>query len=469
VLATAYACHEGRSGAEMDSCSDLVKPVPEGDRHSAASRRGDSVNSVAFLIGADGVWLQQGTQEVERYLSRSASPPTLDNAIGTSGFIGIEYTRRAVRVRLDPSTVVQLALASLRPRLSVIESPVMLTFHPAEEAQETCASGAIAMGRIEAVVQQYRGLALEEIAGSIPLVGRHLAGAPTIDAGSYMVSYRGEWLREADPRLKAEIGFTDPTLDAIGFAVRNLGYVKVSLGEPGTATIALHPRNAGSAAILSVVQRLERMDLAGVELRTLGDEGWVSEGFPNGAAALRRMKTLCRIEAETQPKDRWYLTSLTPAELLKEDANALRLMHQKWRISFGTFNESVFSFAMQHGLLGRLILAGAKRPDADLVFRYIGDDFGTFYSDEFRFNAIGNSVMQQPDRDYGEWVGAAYKAVAETGMPRFDYIDAYLPGSSRGPWIRYERLLLPWKLTTGERLVSISSRIKSDRMLTRPS
>ena len=24
-----------------------------------------------------------------------------------------------------------------------------------------------------------------------------------------------------------------------------------------------------------------------------------------------------------------------------------------------------------------------------------------------------------------------------------DNIDAYLPGSSRGPWVRYERLLLP--------------------------
>jgi hypothetical protein len=453
----------------MDSCSEPMKSISEGDRSRAASHRSGSVNSVAFLINADGLWLQLGTQEVERSLARTAFPPTLDNAIGSGGFIDIEYARDVVRVRLDPSAVARTALASLRPRLSVVGSPVALTFHPAEHPQETCASGALAMSRIEAVVKQYRDLGLEEIAGSIPLVGRHLSGAPTIDAGSYVISYRGEWLRETDPRLRSEIGFTDPKIDAIGYAVRNMGYVKVSFGDANVLTVAFHPRNAGAAAIQSVAQRIEGTAPKRVDLRHIGDEGWVSESFLNSTAAVRRMKTLCRIEAEAQPKDRWYLTSLTPADLVKEDANALRLMHQKWRISFGTFNESVFSFALQHGLLGRLILAGTKKQNSDLVFRYIGDDFGTFYSDEFRFNAIGNSILQQPDRDYGEWIGAAYESVAQSGVPRFDYIDAYLPGSSRGPWIRYERLLLPWKLPTGERLVSMSSRIKSDRMLMRPS
>ncbi len=454
----------------MDSCSDLIRPTPENDPTAATSRRSGGVNSVAFIINADGLWLQLGTQEVEASLARADFPATLDDAIGTGGFIGIEYSRQVVRVRLDPRAVARMALASLRPRLSVVAGPVMLTLDPAGQHPETCASGAVAMSRIEALVQQHRDLGLEEIAGSIPLVGRHLSGAPAIDVGSYVVSYRGEWLRETDPRLRSEIGFTDPKIDAVGYAVRNMGYVKVSFGDPaGTLTVTFHPRNVGAAAITSVVQRIEGTHPKRVDLQHLGDEGWISESFLNSTAALRRMRTLCRLEAEAQPKDRWYLTSLTPAELVKEDASALRLMHQKWRISFGTFNELVFAFALQHGLLGRLILAGAKRADSELVFRYIGDDFGTFYSDEFRFNAIGNSVVQQPDRDYGEWIGAAYQSVAQTGIPRFDYIDAYLPGSSRGPWIRYERLLLPWKMPTGERLVSMSSRIKSDRLLMRPS
>jgi hypothetical protein len=446
-----------------------MNQTSEGDRLFRASSRGAGVNSVAFMINADGLWLQLGTQEVERTLAQAGCPATLDNAMGTRGFIGIEYARDVVRVQLDPSAVARMAVASLRPRLSVVGSPVILAFQPPGQADETCASGAEAMSRIETVVKQHRDLALEEIAGSIPLVGRHLAGAMKIEAGSYVISYRGEWLREEDPQLRAEIGFTDPKIDAIGYAVRNLGYLKVSFTDPGMLTIVFHPRNAGAAAVMSAAERIESLGPKRVDLRHLADEGWISESFLNSTAALRRMKTLCRMEAEAPPQDRWYLTPLTPAELLKDDASALRLMHQKWRISFGTFNESVFSFALQHGLLGRLILAGTKGTDADMVFRYIGDDFRTFYSEEFRFNAIGNNVVQQPDREYGAWVGAAYKAVADTGVPRFDYIDAYLPGSSRGPWIRYERLLLPWKLTTGERLVSISSRIKSDRMLMRPS
>lgn len=168
-----------------------------------------------------------------------------------------------------------------------------------------------------------------EIVGSIALVGQHLADGPTIGTGSYVVSSRGEWMRDADPRVRTEIGFTDPAVDAVGYAVRNMGYVRVSFGGPGALGIALHPRNAEPGAIMSVVHRVASLDLAQVELRYLADEGWISEFFSSGDAALRRLKTLCHIEAETQPKDRWHLTSMTPAELLKEETNALRLMHQK--------------------------------------------------------------------------------------------------------------------------------------------
>jgi hypothetical protein len=247
-----------------------------------------------------------------------------------------------------------------------------------------------------------------------------------------------------------------------------MGFVRVSFGDGGKATVVLHPRNTEAATAKAVANRVADLDVKQVELRHLTADGWVSELTAGGAAASTRIRTLCGIPAEPHTGERWRLTNATPSAPSDETADALRLMQQKWRVSFGNFSESVFSFAMRHGLLGRLILAGAKRREADLVFRYIGEDYATYLSEEFRYNAIGTNVEAQPDKDYGAWVAAAYKAVAVTGQPRYDYIDAYLPESQRGPWIRYERLLLPWTLPTGEVLVSASSRIKSDRMLKQP-
>ena len=434
----------------------------------AVVTRAEAPRTLSFLINPEGTWLQLGTQEATAAIARTGSAATLSSAIEQDGFVTIEYSKLIIHVRLSPASVAPLALASLRPRLGIINLPVGLRLQGDARLAETCSSGALAMQRIEARVRACRELAAQSFQAPLLRTSAMPVGMPVLGAGSYVITQKGEWLRESDPRLADEIGFVDTKVDAVGFAVRNMGFVRIAFGDPGSLTIAFHPRNAEVPAIRSLVKRIEAMTVMRIELRYLAEDKWVGEIFASGPDAMRRVRMLCGIEASAQSRDRWHLQTVTPAELSTDENDALRLIYQKWRISFGTFSESFFSFAMRHQLLGRFILAGAKRPDDDLVFRYIGDDFSTFYTDEFRFNAIGKSVLQQPDRDFGEWAGAAYTAVVLSGTPRLDYIDAHLPGSQRGPWIRYERLLLPWKLPNGELLVSMSSRIKADRMLRRP-
>jgi hypothetical protein len=435
----------------------------------AVVTRAETLRTLSFLITAEGTWLQLGTPDADASIARTRSEATLASAIERDGFIAIEYSKLIVRARLNPASVAPLALASLRPRLGIVNLPVGLQLHSDVRLAETCTSGAIAMQRIEARVKSCRELAGQSFQAPLLRAGGPPVGIPMLGAGSYVITQKGEWLRESDPRLAAEIGFADAKIDAIGFAVRNMGFVRVAFGDPGSLTIAFHPRNAEASAVNSLVKRVEAMTVKQIELRFLTEDKWLGEIFASGPEAMRRVRMLCGVDAGVKPRDRWHLTTVTPAELSKDDNDALRLIHQKWRISFGTFSESFFSFAMRHKLLDRFILLGANQPGDDLVFRYIGEDFGTFYSEEFRFNAIGKSAQHQPDKDYGEWVTSAYKAVALSGTPRLDYIDAYLPGSLRGPWIRYERLLLPWRLPQGGRLVSVASRIKADRMLTRPA
>jgi hypothetical protein len=349
-------------------------------------------------------------------------------------------------------------------RASIVDLPVASRFSPDTNAGETAGSGAIVVRDIEAK-KKSRSLILP--AAAAPLVSKGFARTPAILTGSYLVSTIGEWFKESDQRLKNEIGLADPALDSIGYAVRNMGFIRLSHSDLGDVTITLHPRNGQSGAINAVTQYLGTLGSGRFHVRHLGGDGWVSEILPDGPSAARKIAALCGIEAAATPQTRWYLTPVSLKTLSESNGSPLKLMHQKWRVSFGTFTESVFGFALRFNLLDRLILAGAKSGSNDLAFRYIGDGMGTLHSEEFRFNAIGNSILQQPDKEYAEWVAAAYSDVAFSGVPRLDKIDAYLPCSSRGPWIRYERLLLPWTLPTGQTLVSMNSRVTADRMLAR--
>jgi hypothetical protein len=354
---------------------------------------------------------------------------------------------------------------ALPQRPSIVDLPVALPFSPDTNAGEIAGSGVVAVRNIEAK-RKSRSLILPVAAA--PPFSKGFADAPAIRTGSYVVSAIGEWFKESDQRLKNVIGLADPALDSIGYAIRNMGFIRLSHSNPHDVMITLHPRNGQSGAINSVTQYLGTLASGRFHVRHLGSDGWVSEILPDGASAAREIAALCDIEARATPQTRWYLTPVSLKTLSEGDGSPLKLMHQKWRISFGTFTESVFGFALRFNLLDRLILAGAKSGSNELAFRYIGDGMGTLHSEEFRFSAIGNSILQQPDKEYAEWVAAAYSDVAFSGVPRLDKIDAYLPGSLRGPWVRYERLLLPWTMPTGEVLVSMNSRITSDRMLGRP-
>jgi hypothetical protein len=441
------------------------EPHEAGHKGFAKRHQRNARKSIAFLIDPQGTWLQVGTPEANHCIETIARPATLHSAVETGGAISVEYSKSGVRVELNPVSVSPAALTSLCPRLSMVELPAVLAFRPVGNTSQTAASGAIAVRDIEARMRNCRPI---PPGGAAPLASKTAAGPVVLSNGSYLVSPMGEWFSEDDQRLKGVIGLTDPALDAIGYAVRNMGFIRVSLGNPRDVTITLHPRNSEAGAINAAALYLGTLGSGRFHVRSLGPDGWVSEILPDGPSAARKVAWLRGIEAPERAQTRWYLTPLSLEALSTDDNNSLKLMHQRWRTSFGTFTESVLSFAMRFNLLDRLILSGAKSGTNDLAFRYIGDGMGTLHSEEFRFNAIGNSILQQPDKDYAEWVAAAYSDVAFSKVPRFDKIDAYLPGSLRGPWVRYERLLLPWTMPTGEVLVSMNSRITSDRMLRRP-
>jgi hypothetical protein len=114
-------------------------------------------------------------------------------------------------------------------------------------------------------------------------------------------------------------------------------------------------------------------------------------------------------------------------------------------------------FAMQHGIFSRMMIAGVRKREPAPKFRYIGEGFAPLWGEAFTVSAIGEPIQNQPDKEYGAWVSRFYSEVAETARPRFDIVEVIVPKAQRGPWIRYERLLLPWRTPSGEVLVTLAS------------
>jgi hypothetical protein len=428
-------------------------------------------STIGFLIDATGAWLTRPSPEADWCISQTGPQATLESAMDSDGFVAIAFSHELVSVQLNPAAVTGMALASLRPRLAGLPLPIALTLRDPRPTTERHAYGAAAMDRIDAAAGQYQIAARQSLLGtpSEPAPASHGSahgGSAPLGIGDHVVAEDGSWHLAEDPLLLARIGFSDPKIDAVGYAVRNMGFLRVFLPASGELAIAVHPRAAAPAAVIAVAERLAGVEDRSVRVLRLEDR-WVSQLHEDGTAAARALCELCGVSFAVPANDRWYLTPAKSADLSEDSADPLLLMQRKWRITFGRFSDSVLPFAIRHGLIDRLIIA-ARRRDDDLVFRFIGDGLATLFPDEFRFNAIGNDIADQPDKEYGAWVAQAYRDVAGSGVPRLEHIDAYLPGSARGPWIRYQRLLLPWR-TPGGVLVTMSSRITMERLLRRPT
>jgi hypothetical protein len=274
----------------------------------------------------------------------------------------------------------------------------------------------------------------------------------------FVISPEGSWLSTGSLEAERAIGYEDPDFDATLFAVKNQGFVQVSFDTPASVRIRLHPTTIARGALVSLLQRFSTFGTAAITVSHLTDH-WIAEAFDTPAAAYDRITELCSSTLAPVPRNEKYVADEQDlAPIFRDYDHPLKPLLQKWRISFHRFSDSVIPFTMQHGLVSRLMIIGVKKHAPDPVMRFVGEGFSVMYGEEFPFRAVGEKLANLPDREYGAWASEFYKAVATTGEPRYDLVEAEMPKASRGPHVRYERLLLPWNTPSGETLVTLSSR-----------
>jgi hypothetical protein len=142
----------------------------------------------------------------------------------------------------------------------------------------------------------------------------------------------------------------------------------------------------------------------------------------------------------------------------------LRIIAQKWRISFGHFDMNVVSLAARHNV--QMAIVGGQVARARSALRFFRGRQRMGWRTPSRPPAPGEKVENMPDKEYGGWASQFFRSVADSGQPRFDLVTAAMqyqeePGKPQRN-VRYERLLLPWK-TRGMRSSSPRARASIEK------
>jgi hypothetical protein len=273
-----------------------------------------------------------------------------------------------------------------------------------------------------------------------------------------LVTPDGRWVLPNTEEFLAVLGDAAPDYDAISFAVKNLGFIKLQIIEQSIIEIELHPRNVELPALLAAQQQLLSARIKLFRIRFF-DTAWHSEISSSAEHAISRLSALCAPVYNPPRSERFLVEPRDYTALFDDEENPMRPLVQKWRISFGHFDPNFISLTLKQGLLPRLMIIGVRPRDPDPVFRFIGEGHRWLASD-YQVNGIGEHVENQPDKEYGAWVSEFYKSVASTGQPRYDLVSATIQTQKDTPYVaRYERLLLPWKTPSEEVFVTLTSKI----------
>jgi hypothetical protein len=274
-----------------------------------------------------------------------------------------------------------------------------------------------------------------------------------------LVTPDGQWVLEDSGEFLAALGDSDPDYDGALFAVKNLGFIKFQVLDDSIIEIELHPRNVELPALLAVQQQLLSSRVRLIRIKYF-DTSWHSEITASRDQAIARVSELCAPTFSLPPAERFLIEPHDYTRLFNDGRTPLRPLLQKWRMSFGHFDSTVISLAVEHGLLSPMIIFGLKPRELEPVFRFVGDNH-VWLGRDSQISAVGEKVVNQPDKDYGAWVSQFYKSVASSGQPRYDIVTAAIQTSAdttQAYVTRYERLLLPWKTPSDEVFVTMWSR-----------
>ena len=273
-------------------------------------------------------------------------------------------------------------------------------------------------------------------------------------------------LCEAVPEVvEMLLDYPNADFDITAYAVRNLGWIEISLDRPAGRIEAKFRSLTVSFGAVSALYAL----LSNSDWKTIRFEydlfGWMTETYQDSGAACAALHVVVQSVIKFFHHPPYTSVEKNPACLREEDAGGSKMLASVldlWRERSGEIADDVTHRTREIGILPRLMLIGMDSSGSDGRFQYIGSGF-TVYGDRWPREAIGRNIHEQPDRAYAARVAESCKMAALGSEPRYTHVDACIgmPGQDLRR-SRYKCLKTPWTNSRGDRVLMITSVLTPD-------
>jgi hypothetical protein len=257
----------------------------------------------------------------------------------------------------------------------------------------------------------------------------------------------------------------DADFDIIAYAVRNLGWIEISLNRgAGRIEAKFRSLTVSFGAVSALYELLS--DPIWTDIRFEHDLfGWMTQAYTDSHAASAALHVIVRSVIEFYHHPPYTAVEKNPASLYDDDSAASKLLAsvlEFWRERSGLIPEDLTPRLRDIGILPRLVLVDASPSDGAGRFQFIGSAF-TMYGERWRHEAIGRSFLEQPDKLYAARVAESCKKAIGSSAPWYAHIDACIGMPEQEPRrSRYKCLKTPWQRPCGDRVLMITSVLTPD-------
>jgi len=276
------------------------------------------------------------------------------------------------------------------------------------------------------------------------------------------VSDTGELVDARPGELRWVLDHPTADFDLSQYAIRNLGFVLFK-AEGRRARLKLRADLFTRPCYERVVRLLlqHRIERLVIEHDI---EGEPIEVLHNLNDMIARLDYLRGTTPGEKPRQSFILEMLDLSRLGHVKRSRMAQIYTTWVRSHGRLNRDFEPLKRVGAFEGGHLLVSLKGRDQAIVQDW--PDNIRCYSPGQVAGLLGRDLSEQPDNRFGQWSSKPYFEAVHASAARLDLVEAVIHPPSGQPMIsRYERLLLPWRTSSGEFWVSGTSLTRSRRLL----
>lgn len=252
-----------------------------------------------------------------------------------------------------------------------------------------------------------------------------------------LIDDRGEVWPGESRRLREAFDSPYSGGEFVDYAVTNLGFAAIS-GNGRSMRIRLRPSIVSQSTWATLRRQLLAPQVGRVALTWL-DEDWRDEILRPQLPAITRIEQLLAEANGARPGD--YLARVLATDELHA-ASPLGHLVRNWH-HYGQPSAQPSLQALLRAMLGDRYVVTRGNSSNRVLFQEFGDGLFPWY-ETWRTCAVGAPIEEQPDRDYGRWVAAAYREALDADRPMIAEVDAVVRWPHAGRQrLRYTRILVP--------------------------